>query len=152
MNKLNPKHIAWLLSVAYLIHLSDECFSGMGFHNWFSKIFDVNLSLNDFIIINSSGFLATVIIAILYHFGKINNFIITALCFLFFINGIIHLASSIMTSTYSPGIISGTVIYMPIGFLVFKNIFPLLPEKQRVPAIAAGIIIQVAVALIALNI
>jgi len=152
MNKMKPKHIAWLLPVAYLVHIFDEYVSGTGFHNWFSEIFKINLSVTDFVVINSFGFTATVIIVILYSSGKINNFIIAALGSLFFINGLIHLAASVLTSTYSPGTISGLAIYLPLGFLIFKNIFPLVPEQQRGMAVAAGLIIQLAVTLIALNV
>jgi hypothetical protein len=152
MKKIKPKHIAWLLPFAYLVHLSDEYFSGAGFHIWFSEIFDVNLSLNDFILINLAGFAGTIIIVILYSFDKVNSFVIAALGSLFFLNGLIHLAASLLTSAYSPGTISGLIIYLPLGFLIFKSIFPLLPEKQRVPAVTAGIMIQVVIALIALSI
>lgn len=152
MNKIKPKQIAWFLPAAYLLHLLDEYFSGGGFHIWFSGIFDVSLSLNDFILINSIGFGAAVATAVLYNFDKVNNFIIAAFGSLFFINGIVHIVASAVTLTYSPGTISGLLIYLPLGWLIFKNIFPLIPEQQLVLSVAAGIIIQVAVALIALSI
>ena len=152
MTRLTPKHIAWFLPIAYMIHLFDEYFSGEGFPNWFSGLFKANLSSNDFIIINSVGFAATLIIVILYSFNKVNIFFIATLGTLFFINGLIHLLASAILMKYSPGTISGLFIYLPLGYLIFKKIFPLISEQQRVLSVWVGIILQVMVAIIALNI
>ena len=150
MNKVKPKQIAWLIPIVYLFHLADEYFTG--FPGWFSGIFKVNLSLSDFIFINSIGFTATIIIAFLYTFNKVNNFIIASLGTLFFINGVIHIVSSLFTLSYSPGTISGLLLYLPLGYLIFKIFFPLLPEQQRSLSVVVGILIQVVVAITALSI
>lgn len=150
MTEFTPKHIAWFIPVAYLFHLADEYFAG--FPNWFSGIFKVNLSLDDFIFINSIGFTTTIMIAFLYTFDKVNSFIVVSLGTLFFINGVIHIVSSLFTLSYSPGTISGILIYLPLGYLIFKKFFSLLPEQQRGLSIMGGILVQIVVSLIALNI
>jgi len=152
MTKTTPKMIAWFLPIAYLVHLIDEYFSGEGFSNWFSGIFKVSLSPNDFIIINSIGFTATVVIAILYGFNKVNHFIIALLGSLFFTNGLVHIAASVLTEAYSPGTFTGIIIYLPLGFIIFKKIFPLISQQQRLLAVAAGVTVQIFVATVALNI
>ena len=150
MNKPGLKKIAWLVPFAYLLHLVDEYFTG--FPNWFSGLFNVDLSLNDFIIINSIGFIATIIITLLYSFDKVNSFIIASLGTLFFINGIIHIVSSIYTYTYSPGTLTGILIYLPLGYFIIKKIFPMLSELQRIGSIIFSAFLQVIVALIAVSI
>lgn len=60
MDKLKPIHITWLLPFAYLLHLLDEYFMGAGLAKWISGLFKVNLSVSDFIVINSIGFGAVV--------------------------------------------------------------------------------------------
>ena len=152
MNKLTPKHIAWFLPIAYLIHIFDEYFSSEGFPMWFSGIFKTSLSSNDFIIINSVGISATLIIVILYSFNRVNSFLIATLGTLFFINGLIHLFASVITMEYSPGTLTGIVIYLPLGYVVFKKIFQLMPGQQRGLSIITAILLQIAVAIIALNI
>jgi len=150
MIKFSPKQIAWFIPVAYLFHLTDEYF--FGFHQWFSGIFDVNLSLNDFIIINSIGFIATVAVATLYSLNKLNHFAIAVIGSLFFINGIIHIAASIFTASYSPGTLSGLLFYVPLGYLIYKNFFPHLQKQQRSLCMATAICIQIVVAVVALSI
>ncbi len=152
MNKLKPKHIVWFIPPAYLLHLLDEYFLGVGLPDWFSGVFKVGFSLSDFIIINSIGFASTIVIAVLYRMGKVNDFIIAAMGTLFFVNGIIHLVASVLTATYSPGTITGLIIYLPLGFLIFKIIFPFLPEQKRSLSIAVGIIVHIIVSVVAFNI
>ena len=146
----SPKLIAWLLPLAYFFHLADEYVTG--FPGWFSGIFKVELSLNDFIAINVFGFTATIIIVILYSFNKVNSFVIATLGVLFFVNGIIHIVATIFTVSYSPGTISGLIFYLPLGYLVYKSIFPLLPEKQRSFSVVVGIFVQIIVAVVAFSI
>jgi hypothetical protein len=112
----------------------------------------VSLSIGDFLIINSFGFIIILIIVLLYNSGKVPHLIIASLGTLFFINGIVHICASIATARLSPGTISGLLIYLPLGYLVFKNILPLIPESQRYWPVIAGIFLQIAVAFIALNI
>jgi len=93
-----------------------------------------------------------VVVAILYNMHKINDFILAVLGSLFFVNGLIHLAATVITSTYSPGTISGVIFNIPLGVLIFKMIFPRLPEQQRSIAFTTGIIIRIVVTVIAFNI
>jgi Protein of unknown function with HXXEE motif len=149
---LNPRNIIWLIPPAYLLHLLDEYFLGVGLPDWLSDLFKTNLSKSDFIIINSIGLTATFVIVILNSLNKVNEFLIVALGSLFFLNGLIHLLASVLTVTYSPGTISGVILYIPLGVLIFRKILPLLPEQQRPLSIVTGIIAHVIISLIAFSI
>jgi len=149
---LSSKHITWLLPAAYLIHLLDEYFSGDSLPDWISAVFNVSLSLDDFIIINSIGFAAVLVIITLFSLDKIDHFFPAALGILFFTNGIIHLIASIFTASLSPGTISGVILYVPLGVLIFRKIFPALTRGQRSLAVVTGIIIQIIVSAVAFNI
>ena len=149
MIKLKPKYIVWLLPFAYLIHLLDEFYLGSGFAEWFSALFKASLSENDFLVINSIAFIIVVVIPVLYTFGKISNFIPAVLGVLFFINGFAHLLITILTSIYSPGTISGVLIYIPLGSIVYKNIFSLLRKEQRTSSITTAIAVQILISVVA---
>ena len=149
---LTPKYIIWLIPPAYILHLLDEYLLGVGLPDWLSDVFNANLSKSDFIIINSIGLAATFVIVILNGLNKVNDFFIVALGSLFFLNGLIHLLASILTVTYSPGTISGIILYIPLGVLIFRKILPLLPEQQRSMSIATGIITHIIISIIAFSI
>ncbi len=152
MNKLKPKFIVWLFPFAYLIHLLDEFFFGGGFAMWYSNLLNANLSEYDFLIINSTAFVLVITVSILYSLGKIKNFIPAVLGTLFFMNGLVHLMLSVATWIYSPGTISGIIIYIPLGVIVYKNIFPLLTQDQRTSSIITAIILHILISIIAFTI
>jgi hypothetical protein len=152
VNKFKPKYIVWLLPAFYTIHLVEEAFVCSGLYVWISEIFNVDFSLNDFIFINAVGFIFFISFTFLYTFDKANNFIFAAMGSLIFTNGIVHTTASLVTLTYSPGTISGVIFYIPLGAIIFNKILPLLPEHQRSLSIATGIILHIAVSVIAFNI
>ena len=152
IDKIKPKHIAWFLPAVYLLHLLDEYFIGAGFAGWFSMLFKASLSENNFIVINAAGFITVLVIAILYTLGKANNFVLAVVGSLFFINGIIHPLAGLLTATFSPGTITGVIIYLPFGLLVFIKIFPLLNEEQRMFSVILAIVLHILVSVVALSI
>ncbi len=149
---MTPKHIAWFLPIAYLIHLIDKYFCGEGFHNWFSEMFNASLLLNDFIIINAFGLSSVSLITVLCTLKKVSHFIIAAIGSLFFINEIIHIAASVLTLSCSPGTIPGLLVYLPLGLLMYKKIFPLIPHPQQIWVVGGGLLFQVIVAGVACSI
>jgi len=142
LKDLLPLHIVWLLPLAFIFHLLEEYFADPGLAAWISDFFDTDLSINDFIFINAIAFGILFLFAITYTFWNANNMILLAIGTLFFVNGIIHLLASLYTLSYVPGIVTGLVIYIPLGLVVFKKIVPLLSEKQAVLGISIGILIQ----------
>jgi hypothetical protein len=59
--------------------------------------------------------------------------------------------ATIFTWTYIPGIISGMVIFLPLGHLIYHRIYPELPENQKILSIATGILLLFTVSMIARN-
>ena len=75
--------------------------------------------------------------------------IMVALGTLVFVNGIVHLLLSVLTLTYSPGTISGVVLYIPLGRIIYKQILPLLSDQEKTLSIVSGVLILVLVSIIA---
>jgi hypothetical protein len=149
MKALSPNQIAWLLPVTILVHQLEEYFGQ--FPLWYSNLLNAQLSNQDFIVINGVGLFVFTIVALSYVINK-NNLILVALGTLVFANGIIHLLLSIFTFSYSPGTISGVVLFIPLGIIIFKRILPQLNDGERVIAISIGIIVLFTVSMIAINI
>ncbi|MBT8306334.1 MAG: HXXEE domain-containing protein [Maribacter sp.] len=149
MKALSPNQIACLLPVTILVHQLEEYYGQ--FPLWYSKLLNAQLSIQDFIIINGIGLFIFTAFALSYIFYK-NNLILAALGTLVFVNGTIHLLLSVFTITYSPGTISGVVLFIPLGIIIYRKIFPKLGEGERIMAIAIGVIALFSVSLIAMNI
>ncbi len=149
MQALSPNQIAWLLPITILIHQLEEYFAH--FPLWYSNLLDANLSEEDFILINAIGLFLFTTISLSYLFNK-NKIILVALGTLVFVNGILHALLSLFTFTYSPGSISGLILFIPLGIIIFKRIMPHLRRAEKIIAITIGIFVLFMVSLIALNI
>jgi len=145
----SPNQIAWLLPATILVHQLEEYFGQ--FPIWYSNLLNAQLSNQDFIIINGVGLFLFTVFSLSYIFNK-NNLILVALGTLVFVNGMIHLLLSIFTFSYSPGTISGIVLFIPLGIIIYKNILPQLRKGERIIAIGIGIFILFTASVIAINI
>jgi glycopeptide antibiotics resistance protein len=68
------------------------------------------------------------------------------------VNGIIHLVLSIFTLSYSPGVISGVILFLPLGTSIYLRILPKLEKKEKIAAISIGLLLLFSVSMIAMNI
>ncbi|HEX9651455.1 MAG TPA: HXXEE domain-containing protein [Cyclobacteriaceae bacterium] len=149
MKTFSPNQTAMLLPLSLLAHQLEEYFGK--FPIWYSNLLDAQLSDQDFIMINVIGLLLISGFSLSYFFNK-NNLILVALGTLIFVNGIIHLVLSIFTLSYSPGVISGVILFLPLGTSIYLRILPKLEEKEKVAAISIGILLLLSVSMIAMNI
>ena len=144
----SPNQIAVLLPVTILAHQLEEYFGQ--FPQWYSNLLNAQLSNRDFILINSIGLFVFTVDSILYFFNK-NNMILVGLGTLVFVNGCVHFLASLFTLSYSPGTITGVVLFIPLGTVIYKKILPMLRPGEKVVAIAIGILVLVMVSTIASN-
>ncbi|HEX9828189.1 MAG TPA: HXXEE domain-containing protein [Flavobacteriaceae bacterium] len=141
--------MAGLLPVTIFVHQLEEYFGH--FPLWYSNVLKAQLSNQDFIVINSVGLFIFTVWSLSYLFSK-NNLILVALGTLVFVNGLLHVLLSIFTFSYSPGAISGVVLFIPLGIIIYKNVMPLLSPPKRIIGIAIGVLVLFMVSLIAMNI
>ena len=149
MKLLTPNQMAGLLPVTIFIHQLEEFFGQ--FPQWYSNLLNAQLSTQDFILINGIGLIVFTVSALFYILTK-NNVLLAILGTFVFVNGVIHLLLSIFTLSYSPGTISGVILFVPLGIIIYKKIFPGLQEKERIIAIVTGTVILFTVSMIAVNI
>lgn len=144
---LSPNVLAWLLPTTMFVHQLEEYFAG--FLDWYPTIMNAELSREDFLFINSIALLAFTLFAIFHTAGFRNNFVFMAVGTLSFANGTAHLLATIFTMTYSPGAISGVVLFLPLGRMIYLRIYPELPEGQKIPSIVTGVLLLFSVSMIA---
>lgn len=148
MKGLSPNHLALLVPVSFLAHQLEEYFGS--FPGWFSDLLNADLSNQDFIIINAIGLILISGLAFSFISSK-NNMILAVLGTIVLVNGIVHLALSLFTFSYSPGVITGVLFFLPLGITINKKIFPQLSDNEKNISIAIGVIFLFSVSLIAYN-
>ncbi len=143
----------WVLAlpVLYALHLLEERFAGIGFPDWLNQYMGADLSMADFLAINVVAFSAVVLVTILFVRGIIPILPILVIVTVFGLNGLIHLATSVTTESYSPGTLSGLVGYLPLYWYTWTRIFPELPTRLILQGLTGGVLVHALVIVLALH-
>jgi hypothetical protein len=142
----------WLFVVTYIIHVAEEYWGGEGYSAHLLKHRGVYMSPTRFLIVQAIGIalmVAGVLIAKRFRFSNALAVIFGAAVL---VNALAHLVNSLRSMAYEPGLISGIIIWMPLG--LFSIIYfrgRVLNQKRFWISIAIGLVINVAIILLTLR-
>jgi hypothetical protein len=105
--------------VAAVLHITEEFFYPGGFMNWIKKNkpgLSGRMTARAAIIVNSAFLLLCVTAIIL---ANSHPAFALSVAGLIFVNGTGHVLGSIVTKSYSPGTITGILLYLPISIYIF---------------------------------
>ena len=138
-----------LLPLAYVAHLCEEWWGGPGFSAWTHAVLGAEVSPDRFILINAVA-LPLFVIGTVYAIRN-NRFawLAAALAALLVLNGALHLLATVGFATYSPGTVTGVLLYLPLGGLVLWHMSRRLPGPVFARAVLAGIVAHALVAVAA---
>jgi len=146
---LAPRWAA-LLPPAYLAHLCEEWWGGPGFAAWAALTMGMDVSPSRFLAINAVAlplFAVTTVAALRSaRFG----WLAAALATLLFVNGCLHLLATAVFATYSPGVVTGALLYLPLGGLVCRSMSRSLSAAVFARAVAVGVAAHAVVVVAAL--
>jgi type IV secretory pathway TrbD component len=122
------KKLAWLLPLTYLLHIAEEYWGG--FPEWMSHM-GVPFTQRELLILNGIGLVAMIVAVSLPW-----RWVITTLAGIVFLNGMLHAAVSLVTRSYSPGLATGVLLWIPLGLYI------LIHELRNAPGrtFASGLI------------
>jgi uncharacterized membrane protein len=142
---LNPKssHWLWLFAPAYLLHAIEEL-RGVG------ALHGINLSLTAYVALSSAALLLMIFgIAVAQRFG-FPQLLGVCLGTVSFVNGLSHIFNSVVTAGYNAGVISGTLIFIPLGLATLVGLRNSMSWLRYIAGIALGLAIQVIATILAL--
>lgn len=145
------RHTEWwwlALPASYLAHLGEEWWGGEGFASWTTRVL-APVSETRFVIVNAIAaplFVLGTVLAITK--PKWAWFIVT-FGTIVLINGLLHLLGTAGSMSYSPGVITGTALYLPLGILALRQGRSELPKATFLAAAAGGVAIHAVVAIVA---
>ena len=112
-------NIYYILLISVILHFLEEYVYPGGYIERFNAVLEtIDLSINKIqIIIINILFFALV----LFVFFQNSYYPLLSLgtVFLVFLNGVMHLLTSLKQKRYFPGLITGTVLYIPLGVMTF---------------------------------
>jgi hypothetical protein len=144
-----PGQWLWLFPATYLAHILEEAFAGERFHIWIGRIADRRLSFRTFLALNGL-FFAAMVIAIIVLQASRAPWLLPALGTLVLVNGVGHLAGTAATRTYSPGLVSGVLLWLPLGLAALLLSWRLLSAITFWYGVAAGFLFSGVVVVLAM--
>ena len=108
-----------LLPIAYLLHLAEEWIGDLP--GWFLVALGTEVSDERFLLVNGIGLLVFVTgtwAALRY---RQMAWFAASLAALFGLNGVLHTLATIGLGSYSPGTITGLLLYIPLSVVVLRS-------------------------------
>jgi hypothetical protein len=112
--------LLWLYPAAYSVHVVEELAAGEGFRTWIGRVGVGDVSLAGFLLVNAIGL--TVFVAGVAGVAGVarrqaGGAVAIGLATVVLVNAGLHLLGTLVTGVYSPGLVSGIVLYVPLGTL-----------------------------------
>ena len=142
--------LVWLLPLSYAAHILEEWFGG--FPEWMALVIGSPLPRTAFIIINSVAMILMVLATRATTRRESNGWMGIAIATLLLVNGLLHVLGSLVTSSYSPGLFTGVVLYLPICQLVLMRAWAQADEAMFRQGVVAGLVLHALVIAIAFGV
>jgi hypothetical protein len=139
--------LAWSFPCAYAAHLVEEWMGGLP--EWLAVITGQPLPRGAFVIINAVAFAVCVGATAAATRRERHGWMGVAIASLFFLNGALHLLGSLVTGTYSPGLFTGVVLYLPLGQLALLRAWHQAEGATFSHGVAAGVAVHALVVIVA---
>jgi hypothetical protein len=140
--------LVWSLVAAYAAHVAEEYFGG--FPEWFAVLAGRPLPREDFLIINAIALVAMIAAARAATRREPLGWLAIGIATILLVNGAAHLLASLVTGTYSPGLITGVVLYVPLGQLALLRAWHQVSPSYFWRGVMAGVAAHVLVTTTAL--
>lgn len=146
-----PASWAWLLPATYLVHIAEEYWCGVGFPAWVTSFGYAKLTPELFLRLNAAAWIVMTIGVALAIAIQTLRWLIVSFAAAVFINGLAHTIASIVTVTYSPGLFSGLLIWIPLGSIILRSAWRSIPRLQFWTGVIVGIALHAVISLTALS-
>jgi len=122
--------------VLFILHVVEEA---PGFVAWFNSLVPRGITQNLFLAVNAAALTITILIALLVAASPdpASGLVLAAwVGFLMLANGMLHIVGTIAHARYCPGVVTGTLLYLPYGVLLLRRI---VRDLQVSPVAVLGV-------------
>lgn len=138
---------AWLFPVTYLVHIVEEYWGG--FPVWISRFWGIESSSANFLAWNGAAWALMMLGVSLVLKTKSYRWLLVGFGTVVVINGAAHIIGSIVTRSYSPGLISGLLLFIPLGAITLIRAWKKVNRRTLRAGITIGILMHAVVVLLA---
>lgn len=145
--------IFWLIlfPLTYLAHIAEEYWGGGGYSAYLLRSHFVELSPGRFLVLQTLGMflmLVGILISIPLRFPLTMLTIIAAVIL---VNGLVHAARSVIELSYTPGVVTATFLWIPLGAVSLISTWNNMRTGRFLFAVAVGCSISLLVEVIAMR-
>lgn len=140
----------WLFPITYLAHIAEEYWAGEGFPAWVSRIADVELTPNRFLGLNGIAWVLMCVGSLLVLKSASMRWLSVTFGTVVLLNGLLHLAASMVTVSYSPGSFTGLLLWAPLGAVTLLRAWTSTTRRTFRAGVIVGLAIHAVVSLLAL--
>jgi hypothetical protein len=142
----------WLFPSTYFVHVIEEYLGGGALSAPpLARLKGIDLSSRQFLIVNGIAFLLMILGISLSRKFKFPEWLLVCLGTVVLINGLSHTVSSLTMSEYNPGLITGVLLFIPLGAVTLNRLKTRMSVRRYCMAVAVGIAIHGVVSLLALR-
>lgn len=138
---------AWLFPISYLIHITEEYWGG--FPAWIARFWGVESSLSNFLSWNGGAWVMMTVGVVLVLRTKSYRWLLVSFGMVVLINGLVHAIASVVTLSYSPGLVSGLLLFVPLGAITLRRARVNMNRRTFRAGLIVGVLMHVAVVLLA---
>jgi hypothetical protein len=136
----------WLFPVAYLFHILEEHWAD--FNGWVAELWQVESSDAYFLIWNFMALLGMTVSVCLVLKTKSWRWLILGFGWSVLGNGLLHLWASIRNPTYTPGVLTSLVCWLPLGvYTIWRARATKMNARARVAGVIFGIVANIVILL-----
>ena len=141
------RRTAALLPIAYLLHLAEEWFGGIS--AWTLLALGNEISAERFILINGIALPIFVAGTVAAFFSPRMAWFSAAFAAMLGLNGVLHTLATLGLGLYSPGTVTGLILYIPLSVIVLKSSFTQLSRTTFASSVLFGVFFHGLIAFLA---
>ena len=141
--------LVWLLPASYAVHILEEWFGG--FPEWVAAIAGGVLSREVFVAINIIAMMLMIAAARAAIRREENGWMAVAIATVLLVNAFLHFAGTLLTRSYSPGLVSSIILYAPLCQLLILRARTQATASAVRRGVATGLAMHAVVVLIAFS-
>jgi hypothetical protein len=138
----------WLFPATYLAHIAEEYWGGEGFPRWVARVAGAALSEGEFLTLNALAWVLMVG-AIVAAARGVWRWPLVAFGLVVLLNALLHVGGSVITRSYSPGLVTGLLFWLPLGAVTLGRAWRGVPRRTFAVGVIAGLIAHAVVSLLA---
>lgn len=139
----------WLFSPAYLVHIAEEYWGGKPADPSTKKMSSFDLTSTQFLVLTGMGWGSMILGILLAQRLKFPQYLMVILGTAVLANALSHTFSALATRRYNAGLISGLVIFAPLGATTLINLTDSMALRRYLSGVALGLLTQVFASLLA---